>query len=494
MPKDTRYFLNLYRRRNRAANTPYNNVTPPSADRRRDDTFHAFDPSPEQLKAYAQQYEAALASGNLLTARPGLPGLVDWFRPVTTSSTGAMRQLPASRFDCTPGLSLPLCPHVSNSWRTIDDCTMKCKRSNNRWVFQCPSHNCEFIMTIPPIAPANVLLTEDELKEWIASDEFVDGDVTDSGDEDYSMEYNADWSDPKKIASASSMEEVASYLTSSPSSSSLSSFPSSSSSSISSSSPFPSPTRPSPRRATHAAVPYFSQAVADRRGKPNHSLILRVLNEQEDGYFKKHPEMHDLQVDPIPECLLPYHPSSSVGRLADLMINMTTPTGQIIRQLTSTEGILWITFLRLMQENLHCAGCNCMYSIQGYHQHRSYGRCTGSVNLPAIPECYPALEDVPFLHFRSYPTDVPIPPSQEFLTTTMGRAFVEWNGRLGVPQDVWAIITTGFVRCDKCDLVRSFEGDRAHRDARKRCMDVGQGQTSAIVKGKGREMVLYRMD
>ncbi|KAJ6614501.1 hypothetical protein B0H10DRAFT_1950631 [Mycena sp. CBHHK59/15] len=86
-------------------------------------------------------------------------------------------------------------------------------------------------------------------------------------------------------------------------------------------------------------------------------------------------------------------------------------------------------------------------------------------------------------------SSVPVPSSQEFLNATIGRALVEWNIRIGSPLDVWHTISTGYVRCEKCDLVRSFEADQAHRNARQDCQDIGQGQTSAIVKGKSRTPV-----
>ncbi|KAJ7452867.1 hypothetical protein FB451DRAFT_1409163 [Mycena latifolia] len=474
MPKDSRYWLNLYRRRRaEVAATPYT-------------------PFPQTV-AYTHQYEQALAHGQLLTGVQGIDFSL-WYRPATTSAAGAMRQLPASRFDCTPGLSLPLCPHVSNTWRTVEECTMRCKKVQNRWVFRCPNHSCQVSMTIPPIASSKVLLSAKELQDWIESNDFIDGDVTESGDEDYMVE-SGDWtSSPQKTASTSSADEVASYLTSSISSSSLFG-PSPSSSSFSSlppsSSPFSSPTKVSPQRATGSAQAYFTPLVAEKRGRPDHTFIMGVLNEEEAGYYKKHPEKHDLQKTPLVEFLLPYHPAASARRLADLMINMTSPTGRIISQFTSTEGVPYITLLRLKQENLLRSGCSCMYSIQGYHQHRSFGRCTGNVDLPFIPERYPSIEDTPFLHFRSYPAGVDIPPAREFLNTTIGRAFVEWHGKIGVPQDVWYTITTGYVVCDKCELVRSYEADRAHRNDYMECQDIGQGCTSAIVKGN--KVVLYRM-
>lgn len=209
--------------------------------------------------------------------------------------------------------------------------------------------------------------------------------------------------------------------------------------------------------------------------------------------FIEHPEKHELRKTPIPESLLRYQPSTSRTRLADLMQNMTSPVGRIISEFTSTAGIPRTTFLLLLKESILCAGCKCMYSIHGYHQHRSYGRCTGSVNLPLgashlvssqfslrskphpVSKCLdPSPREVPFLRFRTYPAGVEIPPIQDFLNTPIGRAFVEWNGRIGIPQDVWYTIMTAYVHCRRCDLVRSFEAYRGHLDGSGECCDVGQ--------------------
>lgn len=81
------------------------------------------------------------------------------------------------------------------------------------------------------------------------------------------------------------------------------------------------------------------------------------------------------------------------------------------------------------------------------------------------------------------------PPTPiEFLDSPIGAAYLEWNSRLGVPEDVWAVISTAYVHCDECNLRRSFNGDHAHRDANGRCADVGQAQSVIVGKGKARDL------
>lgn len=44
-----------------------------------------------------------------------------------------------------------------------------------------------------------------------------------------------------------------------------------------------------------------------------------------------------------------------------------------------------------------------------------------------------------------------------------GRPFLAWNSRMGIPQDVWAMISTGMLVCFKCNRIRTFAGDEQHR-------------------------------
>ncbi|KAJ6617109.1 hypothetical protein B0H10DRAFT_1948624 [Mycena sp. CBHHK59/15] len=470
MPK---HYLNPFQKGVHRGGTPYSPAihTPPSASRRREDEFRPFNPTPDQIQAFHEQYEAALTAGQIVTYSLEKKHLVEWFRPVTYNNQGAMGQLPASRFDCTPGIVLPVCPHLSNPFRLREECTMKCKKSQNCWVFCCPSHG--FI--VPPVASAKVLLTEQELTDYVNSEEYMDGNVTDSSDEGFNVKYNTsgsraflfyftsymDWS-PQTTSSASSIGQVSLYLTNLSPSSSLDSISSTPTGLVNSS---PTQQHPSPRKSDGRAVAHFSALVAETRGSPNHTFILNIYNNHGAGLYKTHPEQHPVHQSPLADMLLPYHPAVSIRRIADCMQNMTTPTGLIIRQFTSTTGIPYITFLHLQKDNYPCLACNCMYSLMGHQQHRHRsGRCTNNMDLPMIEEQDPPLDKVPFLKFRSYPADARIPSPQEFLNTL------------------------------HCDLVRSFEADKAHRNEGGESQDIGQGQTSSILKGKGHEMVLYRMD
>ncbi|KAG6808367.1 hypothetical protein H0H92_004351, partial [Tricholoma furcatifolium] len=68
----------------------------------------------------------------------------------------------------------------------------------------------------------------------------------------------------------------------------------------------------------------------------------------------------------------------------------------------------------------------------------------------------------------------------KFMHSPVGAALLEWNSRLGVLRDVWAVISTAMVKCIFCRLCRSFEGDRAHLDDNGMCTDHGNGGASLV--------------
>lgn len=100
---------------------------------------------------------------------------------------------------------------------------------------------------------------------------------------------------------------------------------------------------------------------------------------------------------------------------------------------------------------------------------------------------------------RTYPSGVPLPTHTDNINSILGRAWVTWNSRVGVTKDVWAILSTAWTHCKDCNLVRTFDGDRAHRDENLLCRDIGQGQVSTILGGLHRvnssagTMVVWKM-
>ncbi|KAJ7128415.1 hypothetical protein C8R44DRAFT_732756 [Mycena epipterygia] len=52
--------------------------------------------------------------------------------------------------------------------------------------------------------------------------------------------------------------------------------------------------------------------------------------------------------------------------------------------------------------------------------------------------------------------------SAEFLDTPVAGTLLEWNSRLGIPTDVWAVVSTATTRCSSCRYIRTFHAHTAH--------------------------------
>lgn len=105
-----------------------------------------------------------------------------------------------------------------------------------------------------------------------------------------------------------------------------------------------------------------------------------------------------------------------------------------------------------------------------------------------VVQKHPALDDVPQVLFRTYPPNEvpsgPTPLANMFLDTAIGLPFLEWNSRIGVPQDVWATVSTAYVSCLTCRLACTFEANLKHRTSDGECEDPGQG-LGVIAQGRG---------
>ncbi|KAJ7862996.1 hypothetical protein B0H13DRAFT_2282166 [Mycena leptocephala] len=253
-------------------------------------------------------------------------------------------------------------------------------------------------------------LTEGELKDYLDTQDYIDSDAQDTEDEDFDMNADAGTSDGHPPTRGLSEEQVATQLA-----------------------------RALPlflsillhvhlARGGTALPRSFRQTLFLRDGCREEKLTeLRahrnMLENEVNDFYKRHPEEHPayMAMDRPPAILLPYHPDASKRR----------------SQITC-------------KHDPSARPC-CLRS----HVH-------GSEDLPSIPSRHPPLEDIPFLEFRTYPSGISVPTRVDFLDTTIGRAFVDWNSRIGIPQDVWTMITTA------------------------------SGPDELYREGQGREVVLYR--
>lgn len=186
------------------------------------------------------------------------------------------------------------------------------------------------------------------------------------------------------------------------------------------------------------------------------------------------PCIHPLNDSILPPILQPYdvriYPRC-LGRTLQHLQYVSTWTGLMIECLNSPYGLTGSAFTSLVCESIPCDCCLCVFSIDGYTAHIVAGRC-GNRRGPPVGMCSLHLS----FHMTYLAGNTGTPSlsrmrlcqrDQVFLTqkitgrnrsavvTPVKAAFLEWNSRLGVPLDVWAVISTGYVRCPICYMCRT---------------------------------------
>ena len=64
----------------------------------------------------------------------------------------------------------------------------------------------------------------------------------------------------------------------------------------------------------------------------------------------------------------------------------------------------------------------------------------------------------------------------------VGRGFLEWNSLVGITVEAWRVLSTAEVVCEGCRMVRSLDGDCAHRDntGKPLCINTVQGGNPVV--------------
>ncbi|KAF8957974.1 hypothetical protein BDZ97DRAFT_1762515 [Flammula alnicola] len=477
-----------------------------------------------------QELQLYNLSEDIVTYDVPTAGWVPWTRPVRVFSSGALTAVAASGFqnlsdadEYTP----PICPHASDISRDAKYSVMELnlrKKYQGRTVdyFQVPrsSHNCPFVVVIPPLHPPLILFTQQEIDEHTS---FQDEEEAAETREMYT--YDKDFlqgfsdSSPSK-ASTSSAAEVELIALPHASSSRTPSLSRSSSAADLRQRPLfslaPSCNTPgsecfNPRvlpsltfgnRPTPSPQPilsprgsrahsFFSDSVATAR-RNSASLDMVLMNElyynDKMGLFKETPSLHPVwDLNHTPRVLQPYDEGMYPGcsnRINQNLDFFVTEVGQTIRELNSTLGIPRATLQALVELAIKCDCCGCMYSPDGFSHHLVNDHCGNSMFhrqvLPKIPD----VEALRELKLRSF-ADPPQTHLKEFLDTPIGIAFLEFNSKIGIPLDVWVTISTAYKMCSTCHLCRSFPAHQAHLDSDGKCHDFGEGVAS-LVSGKGK--------
>ncbi|KAJ7758074.1 hypothetical protein B0H14DRAFT_3166150 [Mycena olivaceomarginata] len=136
--------------------------------------------------------------------------------------------------------------------------------------------------------------------------------------------------------------------------------------------------------------------------------------------------------------------------------------GQALRALNSTFGVTCDVLAEIIDDCSTCMGCKCRFSRTGFNDHIRAGLC-GNWPTPSTIAHVPRPERLPHdLALRELPRGKQLGTSAEFLDSPIGAALMEWNSRLGVPLDIWALASTATTECSTCHLCCTFPAHAAH--------------------------------
>ncbi|KAJ6588084.1 hypothetical protein B0H19DRAFT_1247793 [Mycena capillaripes] len=392
-------------------------------------------------------------------------------RPQRVTSRGPV-DIAASGFAKFPPKSPFFCPHTKSTGRSYKPLVLRLRGTHEGGIadfYHAVDHECSFKIIVPPLKTSRVLLTWEDREEYAREQRDYDSD--ESGDEEFAQNL-----------SQTSMSSAASH------SSSISNLavnaivdPSPRYGPLHRSSERTRPTPIGPIGAGSSLVDtprlksFYRRSVADAR-KIADTNIMEYLHEidasgvlEDDATShpawdmdNPHPVLHVYDKRIYPLCL---------SRTNNYLEFIGKPLGQAVRQLNSATGIPYGDYTSLIRSTTSCESCKNHFSHYGYDAHVKDGRCT---NHPDLQEVDESDFTEPTFRFRSFRNNKSPKKVGETLDSPVGAALLEWNSRLGIPTDVWMVISTAVYHCGTCDLVRSFPAHRLHLDKKGDCTDPGQ--------------------
>ncbi|KAJ7095135.1 hypothetical protein B0H15DRAFT_1020037 [Mycena belliarum] len=383
---------------------------------------------------------------------------VPWMRPMRLLK-GQKRLVPvaASGFHKVPNLRPPRCPHTFPSPRqhyhqmTLHLNKVYDEMGSKGNFYRADSHSCSYYVLIPDL--------DEHKSDYITTQEEKDVfdnmyTISDDGDEAAGVSLSQQsGASSSTTTSMSSEVELEQYL--------LNGDPRM---------PRPTDTPPSLGGTFRS---FFNERVANARQAVNYTLISDILSSEKNGWYARYPQYHPLAEKPTASIMQTYDRQTNPSCLTRAFSNLEhvdTHLGRAIREFNSPIGIPLTTWSGILSSNASCSCCRCEFSLDGYNSHVVEGRCSMAPPMDKVPIKDPIRVHLPA---RTYPAGFNVPLVSDFMDTPGGIAFSEWNSRIGVPVDIWTLLSTGGVECATCRLRRSFDGHTAHLGDTGDCQDPG---------------------
>ncbi|KAK0492767.1 hypothetical protein EDD18DRAFT_1465281 [Armillaria luteobubalina] len=451
------------------------------------------DPGDALLQRLDNEAQTANSEGKILTFDVDLCEWKYWQWPCHPLKNGNISAVGAGSFMHVPGIKYPICPHRLNPFRVEGECTMQLhlgKFLNGRKenYFQCTSHICEFRFTISNIAGGTeryLTTAEDINNHYVVThgleEEEEDNDTTISSPNSFPLtppssqgpakeSWEQDYNDSFVHHPD---EDLLTILVN----------PRAFSPPLDLEQPRPQPLLQGQARPHRS---FFKEKVAKARSQNDLVLMTTVKHCHETGLYKDAPATHPAYRTSPSLCahslLEPYnyhlYPNCLSRTFSVGCEFLGSGIGNVVRSVCSTLGVPKAAFDRLVADAAICLACSCIFSMEGFNAHISDGACRNwPIHFNVLPMQLD-IDDISEIPARKYPPDITVESNkiiaQEYLDHSIGAMLLEWNSQIGVLQDVWTIVSTAYIECRTCELVRIFPAHIAHCNEKGECQDVGQ--------------------
>ncbi|KAJ7145082.1 hypothetical protein C8R43DRAFT_1130155 [Mycena crocata] len=347
---------------------------------------------------------------------------VPWVQPMRVLKTQKkLVPVAASGYHKIKNLLPPRCPHsfvnARNSQMTLHLNQVHDETREKANFYRADSHNCGMIVFIPDIEKyrSEYITTQDQRELFDQLYAFDDDDDVDNA----LASTSSSNSSPSSSAEAA---EVEMYLLHGE--------------------PRLPRMRDLPPAMQGPIKSFFNERVSEARKTCDKRLIFNLHFED----FKRFPLTHPLAQKPIHPLMKIYDGTDNPACLIRAFSNLEhidSHIGRAIREYHSPIGIPDQAWETIIDNTIPCNSCECYYSLNGYNSHVVDDLCTMASPLRGVSYFEPRLPSS--VDVRTYPNGYIIPHMEDFLDTPSGVAFMEWNSRIGVPGDVWALLATSGV-------------------------------------------------
>ncbi|THV07823.1 hypothetical protein K435DRAFT_788171 [Dendrothele bispora CBS 962.96] len=212
--------------------------------------------------------------------------------------------------------------------------------------------------------------------------------------------------------------------------------------------------RPRPRTQTHSHRGFFTSEKNLQRATYNAVLVYKVKDAYRRGRYRSrirpltHPAHRHKTHPLLQQWDVSINPRGH-NRASQHLEFYDTPIGLAIRHLHSTRGIPITLWREVRSQEVVCSVCSCSFSRDGYIDHLSNDICRNwhvARQVKSLPSGAPAPPVI------TEPSESPFEEWFDHMAPSL-IALIEWNSRVGIPRDVWTLVSTSEKHCPDCKLI-----------------------------------------